>query len=121
MINVTSSFTLLQVKLSEPHRAERNSNSRTNFKMVVSTPRNTFRRMTTNKTKIYGEQDAWYIKDCSIRNNDSNASSIIKTITVKRPKANSMYQLTHWNALKIPENAPIRSLLHQISGLIPDS
>ena len=65
--------------------------------------------MTINKTKIYREQDAFYIKDCSIRNNDSNASSPINTIAVQRPKVNSVYQLTHWNAtLKIPDNVPIR-------------
>ena len=82
LINVTNSFSLIQIKLSEPHRAERNSKTRTSFKMVVSTPRNTFCRMTINKTKIYGERDAYYIKDCSIRNNDTNASNLINTIAV---------------------------------------
>ena len=65
LVNITNSFSLLHIKLSEPHRAERNPKPRTNFKMVVSAPRNTFCRMTINKTKIFGEQDVFYIKDCN--------------------------------------------------------
>ena len=116
LINVTNSFSLIHVRLSEPQRAERNSKARTSFQMVVSTPRNSFCVMTINKTKIYGDQNSFFLKDCSIRNSDTNVTRLINTIAVQQPKVNNIYQLTHWKDLKIPDNAPMKSLLPGIPG-----
>ena len=117
LIHFSKTISLLEIKIQEPARTERDPTNRTTFNLILSSPLNTFTRTHSDKTRLYGEH-VWFIKDCTIKHNDSHASVKTNTIRLQKPKSNSITQLTPLNS----RDFTLKSFFEQINQSVkPDT
>ena len=117
LIFISNTHSLLQIRISKPERAPKNRDNRTTFCIVLGSPLSSFSRLTTNKTKIFGTSNVWFIKNCMIKNNNTHSNTTINTISTIKPKSNSIMPLTPLKS----DVTTLESFFAQLKRVIPDT